>query len=170
MGLMLIRYEDQHGTPRAYGQPPEADAVLFSSADGRTLFILRPFIKGISEEAPSLLALRAANLFRQFQHRPADRIFNCVIPKPRAPQYCGELVEITYYAEKHLGPGDSAPAEWVHYFEEPGVQPAYAPIYKIGRGQFLIPPGPFKVTDRGIEWARPPHRTRRVNYGGTEAA
>lgn len=168
MGLMIVRYEDEHGQPHAYGIPPKADAVLFADATGRTLYVLRPYIEGISEEPRSLIALRALNLYERFSHRRADRLFNCQIPKPRAPQYCGELVEITYFAQKDIG-GPQPIAEWVHYFEEPGQAPAYAPIYKYGRGQFVIPPGPFKVTERGIEYA-PPSKRRTSGYGAGEAA
>jgi hypothetical protein len=68
------------------------------------------------------------------------------------PRYIGEVAIIRYRIRKGLEGGRLA--EYEHYFEKPGDHPAYPEIYEIGRGQYWMPPGDFRVSAEGIKYER----------------
>lgn len=135
------------------------DRVLMSAPDGRAMFVLMPVIES-TRNIPTRYhrqALAAAELHSRFVHREADAIYNCVVPAFRKPVYCGELHMIEYTVHKDLEEGDDGddePQPYVHYFvdEQTGAL-APAELWQVGKQQYVIPPGPWEVTDRGIVYA-----------------
>lgn len=141
-----------------FGVEEEAGRILCADETGRWMYILRPLLDGQPVKATSLV-LRAAALHERFVHRTANEHYNCVVPPFRAPRFAGELVILRYVVEKDIG--DLDPDEdgmgltvWEHYFERPGVGPAYAELWSVGRDQWVIPPGAWRITSRGIEFAK----------------
>lgn len=128
--------------------------VLCLAPDGSSMFILRPIVTGGSVR-PDALALNAMGLYERFTHRRGDGYYNAFVPPTRRPRFAGELVLIRYTQDKAIA-GLKGPTEWEHYFEEPGIAPAYPELWAIGHDQYVIPPGPWRVTERGIEHGRDP--------------
>ena len=128
--------------------------VLCSNSTGDQMFVLRPVADAGPVKHHPRQALHAANLHSRFTHKRADAFFNCIVPKFRQPRHVGELVIVRYEVAKHLD-GDHRLTQWEHYFEQPGAAPAYAQLYSVGHGQYWIPPGPWRVTARGIAYAAP---------------
>lgn len=127
-----------------------AGTFLCSDPDGTELFFLQPR-PGDTPVRLSDLAVRAAELHERFVHRQGRGLFNAVVPPPHTPRYLGELVVVRYTVHKALPDvRGSRPQDWEHYFEEPGIAPAYPPIWSIGNHQYWVPPGPFSVEDDGI--------------------
>ena len=129
-----------------------AGRVLVADETGRELYVLAPRA-GDAPVRPTYQAMRAANLHERFMHRRADKLFNCIVPAFRAPVLVGELVILRYEAAKRI-PGADGAVDWEHYFENPGVEPAYPRIFAVGHGQYWVPPGPFKVAPEGITFAK----------------
>lgn len=126
-----------------------AGRLLVAAPDGGAMFILNP-VREAGPVRPDALALHAMDLHERFTHRKGDGFFNLVVPPIRKPRFAGELAVIRYYADKGDQGGE---AEWEHYFNEPEIAPAYPEIWALGHGQYLIPPGPWTITERGIEYA-----------------
>lgn len=127
--------------------------ILCLAPDESCLYILKPIITD-EPVRPDALALNARDLYERFHHRRGDAFYNCFVPPPRRPRFAGELVIIRYLSDKDLpgAPPSDGPVEYEHYFEEPGVAPAYPELWAIGRDQYVVPPGPWRVTSRGIEF------------------
>lgn len=159
LGAMVLR-NPQTGHWYAINYKP--NRIVCASSEGRAMFILQPVVETTTKKPSKhrTQALKAAKLHERFVHRAADAFYNCVVPAFRTPRYCGELMVIEYYCEKDLELGDAEdddedderPTLWEHYFEEPGVAPAPAELWQVGKHQYLIPPGPWRVSDRGIEF------------------
>ncbi len=139
-----------------YSVPYRAGRVLASSADGRAGYVLRPIINGGSVHRNAFIT-HAENLelYERFQHRKADKFFNVICPPFGKPRRQGHLALVTYFTMK----GTDEEQEYVHHFENPDEgRPEYVPIYSLGYGQFLIPPGAWRVAPEGITYAPPPGR------------
>ncbi len=134
-----------------FGVPYRGGKMLCSSADGRTMYILRPISDGGPVRRDAFVTnARGLELYERFQHRRADAMFNTFCPPFRRPRHLGQLVLLSYYTAK----GRDQEAEHVHYFEEPGVAPAWPAVLSVGFGQYVITPGRWKVTDDGIDFYR----------------
>jgi hypothetical protein len=131
-----------------------AGRVLCLAPDESCMFILRPILCG-GGVRPDALAVNAMRLHERFTHRKGDGYYNTFVPPLRRPRFAGELVIIRYSQDKAIV-GTDGVTEWEHYFEEPGIAPAYPELWSIGHDQYVIPPGPWRVTERGIEHGRDP--------------
>ena len=153
------------GDGRLYEFRPKRGSVLMSDADGRQLYIVTPrpatapHRRKLTDQA-----IRAAHLYERFTHRDLDAFHNCAVPAFRRPRFAGELVILRYRAEKDLDELEpeerTGIVEFEHYFEQPGVAPAYPQVFAVGSDQFWIPPGPFAVEPEGITYAAPPEEDR----------
>lgn len=117
------------------------------------MFILKPLGDAGETKFPPQ-ALAATDLHERFVHRESEGFYNLLIAPARKPIFRGELVIIRYLAQKDIDDETTGQvAEWEHYFENPGVAPAYAEFWYIGKNQYYIPPGPWRVGEAGIEYA-----------------
>lgn len=145
--------------------------VLCEGSDGRCMFILLPVAEEMGKARETDHLLKATELHERFVHRESDGYYNLRIPEFVEPKYHGDLVIVRYYSDKDMSDYETGDDDedidegneeimYEHYFEEPDTRPAYAPVYSVGHGQFIIPPGPWKITDRGIEYADPPEEKK----------
>jgi hypothetical protein len=129
------------------------------------MFIFRPTLTD-GYVRPDALAVNAMGLFERFTHRRGDKFYNTFVPPLRRPRFAGELVIVRYFQDKAIT-GTKGVAEWEHYFEEPGVAPAYPELWSLGHDQYVSPPGPWRVTERGIEHGRDPRGRALPLFGET---
>ncbi len=146
-------------TGRFLNWEPKAGTVLTCDPNGDNLYFVRPLAEAPGKEDRSRdpMLVKAIGLHERFMHRKADGYYNALIKPARKPRFVGELVIIRYVATKDIDEEtEGQEAEWEHYFEQPGVAPAYAKLWNIGLDQFWVPPGPWRVTPEGIAYAPPP--------------
>jgi hypothetical protein len=152
--------------------------------DCREMYIIRPLARSSERVRRTDAVLRAVGLYERFTMREPNELYNCRIPQFHSPRYVGDMVTIRYVQEKHHG--DLPKRErmqqvlWQHHFkvEEDGAaegkciadrgsgpdgslpicvgDPAHVPIWQLSRDQFYVPPGAWKVTERGIMYDLPP--------------
>jgi hypothetical protein len=147
-------------TASFFAWPYQPGRILVLGPDERNMYVLRPTLTG-QRVHPSAIAVAAMGIHERFTHRAGDGFYNCVIPPVRRPKFAGELVIIRYSVDKDIpGVDDGRTTEWEHYFEEPGVAPAYPELWDIGHGQFIIPPGPWRVRPEGIVFGSDPSGRR----------
>lgn len=142
--------------------PRDADAFyvldyvpgrLLVAAGDREMFIVNP----LSDEQTSRYEMAmhlddAFDLYEKFTGLRADRYYSCRFPLPRKPRPAGDLVIVRYRAAKQED-GEVDTSWYEHYFDggDSGF-PAPARIDSLGNGQYWIPPGNWRVTERGIEY------------------
>lgn len=126
--------------------------LLVATGD-REMFIVNPLGPDQTMHRETAMHLDDAfDLYEKFTGLRADRYYSCRFPTPRAAKPAGELVIVRYRAAKVEG--DDVSTSWYeHYFDggESGF-PAPARIDSLGNGQYWIPPGNWRVTERGIEY------------------
>jgi hypothetical protein len=141
-----------HADENFYGMGYRAGSLLVCNKEGNAMWILRPIADG-RPVPPDAYATHIDELqmYERFMHQKADKLFNAFVPKFRRPRLVGGLAVVRYMANK--GIDDSGEAQWEHYFDGPDA-PAPPDLYTLGRGQYFIAPGPWRVGPQGIHYAR----------------
>jgi len=140
-------------TQQFFGYEFQTGSVLCASPNEREMFILRPLGEAANRAKVGDNAIHALDLHQRFMGREADGYYNLSVPNFRRPKFCGELVILRYLSDKDIDDESKGEVVWEHYFEKPGQQPEYAELWDCSLGQFYIPPGPWRVSSAGIEYA-----------------
>lgn len=131
-----------------YAWDPPGGTILCSNVDGDELFFVRPIADaGDVDGGDSPLHVRGFELWEDFSHQLADRYYNAIVKPFRKPQPRGQLAIMTYHARKDID--DEARGKlttWAHHFDPE----SYPNLFSVGRDQFYVPPGAWRVTRRGI--------------------
>lgn len=134
-------------TAQMYVFVPKPTTMLCSDGDGREMFILNPFQDAGAPIGNMDVALHVTDLYERFTHRRSDGYYNVFCPAFRKPKYCGHIAIIRYTQQKDLDDDSKGEMiEWEHYFEPEN----YADLFSVGKDQYVIPHGGWRITERGI--------------------
>lgn len=140
-GQMLLL--DKRGEMHAYDF--EEGSILCSNEAGDEMYILRPFNEEADEDEE--VSSSARGLYETFTHRNMEAPFRALVHPFVKARPVGRIAIIRYQQVKNLDEDSTDELiEWEHYFEAPD----YAQLVDMGNNQFLIPPGKWRITERGI--------------------
>ena len=146
LGVPTLLYLENPNTRETYEFRPRPATVLCADEDGREMYLLAP-IRDAGRPKHLDRALKAERLWEEFTNRHSDGLYNCFVPAFRKPMYRGRIILMRYLARKDLDEeSEGHETEWEHYFEAPD----YPDLWFVGRNQYFIPRGHWRITDAGI--------------------